>query len=251
MALGVCLNTPIIFMINIEEIKHSIGMPCKIQGELKSVSSIKPLDTALNDSLSFATDNSKVKDSKAGIIICKESFKTESTLIIVDNPRLAFIRLMKAYGSKKKPKITLGKNVIIEHGAVIGCEGFSFERNEKNELERFLHIGGVVIGDNVQIGANSLVERGTFGDTIIGEGTQVDGLVMIGHNSNIGKHCVIVCGSAICGSVTIGDYTWIGAGAVIRDGITIGKNVTVGMGAVVTKNVPEGVTVYGVPAQIV
>jgi UDP-3-O-[3-hydroxymyristoyl] glucosamine N-acyltransferase len=189
--------------------------------------------------------------SKAGVVICKEVFETDKTLIIVSNPRLAFIRAMKAHFNNQRGLITIGTNVIIEPGTVVGCNGFSFERNENGELERFPHIGGVKIGDNVQIGSNCTIERGTFGDTVIGEGSQIDNLILVGHNSVIGKHVVVVGVTIICGSVTIGDYAYIGAGVTLRDGITIGKKAFVGMGSVVTKNVPDNVTVYGVPARVI
>lgn len=214
-----------------------------------------PIDNATEDSTTFCTtsDVERIKKSKAGTVYCLPDIPDipGKNLIRAANPRLSFIREMrKFFNNKIEPRMTVGKNVIIEPGTQV-VNGFSFERNERGELERFPHIGGVTIGDNVQIGGNCTIERGTIDDTIIGEGTQIDNLCLIGHNSKIGKHVVIVGVTIVCGSVTIGDYSYIGAGAVIRDGIKIGSRVTVGMGSVVTKDVPDGVTVYGVPARVV
>jgi len=146
-------------------------------------------------------------------------------------------------------RVKIGKNVILKSGCVIGTDGFGFERNEKGALERFPHVGGVVIEDDVEVGANTCVDRGTLSDTIIGKGTKIDNLVHVAHNVVIGKHCVIVALAMIGGGTKILDGAWVAPTACIRDGITIGKQSLVGMGAVVTKNVDDGDVVIGVPAK--
>jgi len=146
-------------------------------------------------------------------------------------------------------RVRIGKNVILKSGCIIGTAGFGYERNDEGVLERFPHIGGVVIEDDVEIGANTCVDRGTLSDTIIGEGTKIDNLVHIAHNIVIGKHCVIVALAMIGGGAKIGDGAWIAPTACIRDGVTIGKQALVGMGAVVTKNVADHDVVIGVPAR--
>jgi UDP-3-O-[3-hydroxymyristoyl] glucosamine N-acyltransferase len=143
----------------------------------------------------------------------------------------------------------IGRNVVIDTGTVIGGEGFGFERNESGILERFPHIGGVDIGSDVEIGANSCIDRGTLGNTIIGEGTKINNLVHIAHNAKIGQHVVIAAQVNISGSTTIDDYAWIGPGATLRDGIRVGAHSTIGMGSVVVGDVAPGTTVYGVPAR--
>ena len=144
--------------------------------------------------------------------------------------------------------VRIGRNVTIHSGCVIGADGFGFERNEAGELEKFPHIGGVVIEDDVEICALTHVARGTVGDTLIGQGTKIDAFVHVGHNIRIGKHCVIAS-QAMLGADMIGDLSWIAPSACLRDRIAIGSRVTVGLGAVVTKDVPDGTTVMGAPAR--
>ena len=143
----------------------------------------------------------------------------------------------------------IGENVVIGPGTVICKEGFGYERSENGDYLKFPHIGGVLIENNVEIGANVVIDRGTMDNTVIGKGTKIDNLCHIAHNVVIGKNCLIIAMSIISGSVTIGDNCWISPQSCIRNGISIGNNVTVGMGAVVTKDVGDGQTVFGIPAK--
>ncbi|MFA6455573.1 MAG: UDP-3-O-(3-hydroxymyristoyl)glucosamine N-acyltransferase, partial [Bacteroidota bacterium] len=145
--------------------------------------------------------------------------------------------------------VRIGKNVIIQAGAVIGGDGYGYSRNDKGEFEKFPHVGAVLIEDDVEIGANTCVDRGTLGNTIIREGAKIDNLVHIAHNVTVGKHAAVIAQSMIGGSTVIGDYGWIAPSASLMNGIKIGSKVTVGLGAVVTKNIPDGETWAGVPAQ--
>ncbi len=146
-------------------------------------------------------------------------------------------------------KVEIGKNVMIHAGAVIGADGFGYSRNEEGEFEKFPHIGGVLIEDNVEIGANTCVDRGTLGNTIIRESAKIDNLVHIAHNCIIGKHSAVIANAMIGGSTIVGDYGWIAPSASLMNGLTTGARATVGLGAVVTKNIPDGETWAGVPAQ--
>ena len=105
------------------------------------------------------------------------------------------------------------------------------------------------IGNNVDIGANSTLERGILSDTIIGDGTKIDTLVVIGHNSIIGKKCQITACTILGGSVSIGDMCFIGLNSTIKNNLKIGNNVIVAAGAVVIKNVPDDDIVAGTPAK--
>ncbi len=144
--------------------------------------------------------------------------------------------------------VTIGKNVIIQAGAIIGGDGYGYSRNEQGEFEKFPHVGGVVIEDDVEIGANTCIDKGTLGNTIIREGAKVDNLVHIAHNVVVGKHAAVIAQSMIGGSTEIGDYAWVAPSAALMNGIQIGNKATIGLGAVVTKNVPDGETWAGIPA---
>jgi UDP-3-O-[3-hydroxymyristoyl] glucosamine N-acyltransferase len=144
----------------------------------------------------------------------------------------------------------IGKGVIIHAGAVIGTVSIGFERNENEELEWFPQISGVLIEDDVEVGANTVICRGSLSNTLIGRGTKLDALVHVAHGVKIGKHCIILAGVIICGSAKIGDYTSIGPLACIREGgISIGNRVLVGTGSVVHKDVPDNLIVTGSPAR--
>lgn len=143
----------------------------------------------------------------------------------------------------------IGKNVYLQNGAVIGCEGQGFERNEKGVFEKFYQNGIVVLEDDVEIGANSTIVRGALSETRIGRGSKIGHLANIGHNVKVGKHVFISAGVVVCGSCIIGDFSWLAPKCCIRNKITLGKEVTVGLGSVVTKDVPDKYTIVGVPAR--
>ncbi len=146
------------------------------------------------------------------------------------------------------PKCSIGKNVHIQSGAVIGCTGQGFERNQRGELVKFPQIGNVIIEDDVEIGANSTIVRGTFYETKIGKGTKIGHLTSIGHNVQVGSHVFISSSVIVGGSTIIGDHSWLAPGAVVRDAVTIGKNVRIGLGAIITKDVKDNQTLIGIPA---
>jgi len=136
----------------------------------------------------------------------------------------------------------MGKDATIAAYAVIGKEGFGFDPLT-GFSQRWPHTGNVVLGDNVEIGAHTCIDRGTLDSTRIGNDTKIDNLVHVGHNAIIGKGCVIVAGSIIGGSSVIGDGVFIGEGVKIRDHVTVGDNAFLCMGAIVTRDVPAGTKV--------
>ncbi len=141
----------------------------------------------------------------------------------------------------------IGSHCIIHAGVCIGTDGFGFVF-DGNEWIKVPQIGRVVIGDNVEIGSNTCIDRATFGETRIGTGTKIDNLVQIGHNVKIGENCAIAATTGIAGSAVIGNGVRIGAGSGINGHITIGNNVTIGAWSGVTKSVEDGSIVSGFPA---
>ncbi len=142
----------------------------------------------------------------------------------------------------------IGDRCVIRSGVTLGDDGFAFERDEKG-LYRFPHFGRLVIGNDIEIGANTNIARGTLSDTIIGDGTKIDVLVHIAHNVVVGKNCEIIAGTVIGGSTIVGDSTWIGINATLKDHIMVGNNVIVASGASVIHDVPSQDVVAGVPAK--
>ena len=145
--------------------------------------------------------------------------------------------------------VVMGSHCTIKAGAVIGGAGFGFERDENGNKFRFPQIGGVRIGDDVEIGANTCVDRGALSDTVIGDHTKINNLCHIAHNNQIGKNVTITGCVNVSGSNVIDDNVWIAPNASIRGFVHLGEKCIVGMGAVVTKDVPAGETWVGNPAK--
>jgi len=141
----------------------------------------------------------------------------------------------------------IGDNVIIHSGVTIGQDGFgyAFDSGKHNKV---IHLGSVIIEDNVEIGANSTIDRGSGSDTIIKEGTKLDNMVMIAHNVKIGKHCVIASQCGIAGSTEIGDYCMFGGQCGIAGHLKIGNQVQLAAKSGVTKNLKDGSVMGGTPA---
>ena len=146
--------------------------------------------------------------------------------------------------------VTIGQNVTIKSNTTIGQKGFGFEFEKNHTPVAIPHIGGVVIGNNVEIGANNTVVQGTLKNTIISDYVKTDDHVHIAHNVKIGERTIITACAEISGSVIIGSDCWLGPNCSIMNDITIGNKVLVGLGAVVIKSVPDKVVVAGNPARI-
>ena len=141
----------------------------------------------------------------------------------------------------------IGKKVILHSGTVIGSDGFGYVL-EKGTHHKIPQTGGVIIEDEVEIGANATVDRATIGDTIIGRGTKIDNMVQIGHNVKIGANCIIVSQVGIGGSVEIGDGVVLAGQVGIRDHIKIGNGAIVGAQSGIGSDIPEGQIYSGSPA---
>ena len=141
----------------------------------------------------------------------------------------------------------IGENVLIYHGVKIGQRGFGFAPTRNGHV-KIPQVGRVIVQDNVEIGANSCIDRGSYGDTIIGKGTYIDNLVHIAHNVKIGKHCAIAGQVGIAGSAVIDDFCMFGGQVGIGGHINIGKGVQAGGQSGITKSLSSGSKVSGTPA---
>jgi UDP-3-O-[3-hydroxymyristoyl] glucosamine N-acyltransferase len=144
----------------------------------------------------------------------------------------------------------LGKRVIVHAGAVLGSDGFGYIPGKGGEAHRKIpHVGRCLIGDDVEIGANTCVDRGSVDDTVIGSGTKIDNLVHIAHNVHIGARCLIMAEAGLAGSVQVEDDVIIGGQAGIADHITIGRGARVLVQSGVIADVAAGSTTSGYPAR--
>lgn len=151
-------------------------------------------------------------------------------------------------GTVVRERCHIGSDCIIHPNATIGADGFGFRPDPLRGLVKIPQIGNVVIGNGVEIGANSCVDRGKFSSTVLGDGCKIDNLVQIGHNSILGKFCIMAGNSGLAGSVTLGNGVIIGGSASIKDHTTIGDGAIVGAGSGVVGDIPAGKTMLGYPA---
>ena len=151
-------------------------------------------------------------------------------------------------GTVIRERCHIGSHCIVHPNATIGADGFGFRPDPERGLVKIPQIGNVIIGNGVEIGANSCVDRGKFSSTIVGDGCKIDNLVQIGHNSKLGKFCIMAGNSGLAGSVTLGNGVIIGGSASIKDHTVIGDGAIVGAGSGVTGDIPAGKTMLGYPA---
>jgi UDP-3-O-[3-hydroxymyristoyl] glucosamine N-acyltransferase len=146
------------------------------------------------------------------------------------------------------PGARVGNRVILHSGVVVGSDGFGYVFAE-GHYEKFPQRGGVVIEDDVEIGSNSTVDRGSLGVTVIGQGTKIDNLVQIAHNVKVGRHCVIAAQTGISGSAEIGDYVVMGGQVGVADHIRIEERAMIGGQAGIFRTIRKGTKVWGTPAR--
>ena len=142
----------------------------------------------------------------------------------------------------------IGQRVILHSGVVIGADGFGFAEHAQG-LKKIKQMGWVEIADDVEIGANTTVDRGAIGPTRIGRGTKIDNLVQIAHNVEIGEHCIIISQVGISGSTKIGNGVVLAGQVGLVGHIEIGDGVRVGAQSGVSKSIPPGKTMFGSPAR--
>lgn len=168
-------------------------------------------------------------------------------------------------GAKIGARVTIGRNFIAQPGASVGGDGLSFVTPEKSTVEqvrenlgqadvarqswtRIHSLGAVRIGDDVELGSNSCIDRGTIRDTVVGNGCKIDNLVHLAHNVQVGDDCLFAALVGIAGSTTLGDRVVLGGQVGVVDNITIGSDVVAGAATKILSNVPTGRAVMGYPA---
>jgi UDP-3-O-[3-hydroxymyristoyl] glucosamine N-acyltransferase len=145
------------------------------------------------------------------------------------------------------PRTQLGERVRIHAGTVIGSDGFGYVQDE-GVHRKVPQIGNVIIGDDVEIGANVTIDRGALGPTVIGKGTKIDNLVQIAHNVQIGENCLLVAQVGIAGSTKLGNYVIVAGQAGLAGHLKIGNQVTIAAQSGVMNNIPDGEKWWGCPA---
>ena len=152
-------------------------------------------------------------------------------------------------GTVIRERCSIGNCCIIHPNVTIGSDGFGYRPSPDGRgMVKIPQIGTVEIGDGVEIGAGSSVDRGKFSATSIGDGTKIDNLVQIAHNCKLGRSCVMAGQSGLAGSVTLGDGVMMGGGARVNDHVTVGSGVRIGGNAGVVSDVAPGKTLLGMPA---
>ena len=151
-----------------------------------------------------------------------------------------------------RERCVIGDRCVLEPNCVLGADGFGYRPDMRGPVPRIVkipHLGHVELGDEVELGANTTIDRGKFAPTTVGSGTKIDNQVQIGHNCRIGRMVIISGCTAVAGSVTIGDGAMIGGGTVVRDHVTLGPGCKLGGGSAVAGDVPAGVEWAGYPAR--
>lgn len=152
-------------------------------------------------------------------------------------------------GTVISERCILGDFCLIQSNVSIGSDGFGYRPSPDGRgIVKIAHIGNVVIGNHVEIGSSTCIDRGKFSSTTIGDGTKIDNLVQIGHNCQIGRSCMIAGCCGISGSVTLGDGVIMAGQVAIKDHVTIGNGVTIGGKSGVINDIPDGQTILGFPA---
>ena len=152
-------------------------------------------------------------------------------------------------GASIGPRVRIGEGCMIGEDAVVGEPGFGFAFDGDRPPIRLPHLGGVLVGDRVEIGSHATVSSGTIDPTVLGPDVKINNHVHVGHNCRIGRGTLIGIGASVSGSTRIGERCWLSPGVLVRNKATVGDGVTAGMGAVVVKDVAAHQTVVGLPAK--
>ena len=151
-------------------------------------------------------------------------------------------------GVKVYHRSQIGARCVLHSGAVIGADGFGFVPNAEGIYEKMPQVGNAVLEDDVEVGANTTIDRATIGHTVIRKGTKLDNLVQVGHNAEVGKHVVVVAQAGIAGSSKVGDHAQIGGQVGIAGHLHVGKGVKVAAQSGIGADIPDDAVVQGSPA---
>ena len=241
-----------------ENIVKKYSKPIIVENVLKSVAKVTELfyPNSLYDSIDFNVKKPIPKQFKTikfvNNVLVGEKVKIGKNTTIGHNSIIESNVVIGAnciIGSNVLIKNTIvGNNVRILDSAIIGKKGFGFFPDQYKNI-RYPHIGMVIIEDNVEIGCNNTIDRGSLSNTIIGANTFIDNQVHIAHNVNIGKNCIITAQVGFAGSTKLGSKVSIGGQAGISGHLKIGNNVQIGGGSGVIKDIPDNTRVMGYPAK--
>lgn len=188
-----------------------------------------------------------------GAYIAKGAVIGENTIIFpgayIDKDVVIGRNCYISSGVKIEGSVSIGDNVVIRDNAVIGSDGLTTMRKENGSPATIPQFGGVLIEDDVWVGANTVIARGAIDDTVIRQGSKIDNCCFISHNVQMGKNTFVVGETIMFGSSSTGEQAYISGNSTIREGHHVGSKALVGMGSVVVKNVPDGAIVKGNPAR--
>jgi UDP-3-O-[3-hydroxymyristoyl] glucosamine N-acyltransferase len=180
-------------------------------------------------------------------VVIGDDVTIQPQVFVGDNVRIGEGTILYA-GAKVYEECIIGSDCVLHAGCVIGADGFGFMPNEKGIYDKIPQLGNVIIGDNVEIGANTCIDRSTIGSTVIENGVKIDNLVQIAHNCSVGENTVIAACCGIAGSVKIGKNCVFGGQVGVKDHITIGDYVMIGSQSGIHKNVSDKQNLFGTPA---
>ncbi|MCA0932935.1 UDP-3-O-(3-hydroxymyristoyl)glucosamine N-acyltransferase [Lutimonas saemankumensis] len=167
---------------------------------------------------------------------------------ILDDVEIGSHTIVKS-GTVIAERCVIGHYTILQANVSIGSDGFGYRPSPDGKgIVKITHIGNVVIGNQVEIGSSTCIDRGKFSSTTIGDATKIDNLVQIGHNCKIGRACLIAGSCGISGSVTLGDGVVMAGQVAVKDHVTIGNGVTIGGKSGIINDIPDGQTILGFPA---
>lgn len=251
-------------------------------GPATTVRGVDSLDAADGDELAFCKhdDPDAVADSDAGVVICPPSVGPQPgrALVHAERPRAAFVRCFDEFFRSEVDEtrvhssavvedgatigegcrigaqayvascVTVGDGCTIGPGSVLGSTGFGFARTEGDELARQVHQGGVVLEDEVTVGANCSIDRAVFDETVVGRGTKLSGNVHLAHQVELGTDATVAFGAGFAGGVRVGDRATVHPHVAVATDVTVGDDAELGMNATVLDDVPPDATVVGSPA---